>query len=717
VPDLVATPGTLGLALPDDQAMAAMVLDFCRDLQTDFKQRDELFGNIDKALFLEQEVIIPDNYKNTAVQVRSPLPPHIANSITSALSINVPTVSFNAIEFGDVGEEAATYRARFFQASWRRQQREKRRQIYRMFMHSVVTKGIGILKTFERKNRAWAKYSDYSKDLLDQLDEAEKKRQIDPAARSQLFDAQTEQFKRGLPYPIETTEIPPETFYYQMGEDGLTRAVEIKQVPYYETLIRYGAALSPNGAVVRMDDVTSRPLPDTQWGAAFTSSPGTSIRKSLTMVEHWDWKYCTVVLRGPGDFPSAGSGMTGSGLVVKRWEHGYGDNALQVLNGPYFIAPGIVTSSREPHKAQLGVLFAYLHLFPLLNSLLTMQSQAAFSFSYPAYRRTTPPAFGIPDSPFGMDALELQGNREKIVPGAIFPHDIAPMDQPQTSVDLDKAISFTRSLIDMALPDAVQGVVTGETAGYTLNQAAHLASLQWSPIIDNVEVCLSERTGWESWLIENRIGETVYVWGSYPQPRRRPGQPVQFKDGWMGIGPKELKGVHLYEVKIDPANVNNEALKLRNIEMKLNLRLISPDMAIREAGYDPIEVERKWLLHELKSDPEIRGNLKQRIFQGLATIDQQKMQDVPPGGEPQGPQVAQSQQPNVPQGVAPGVTPEGFVPPLQPGAQPPNPAQPGNQLGPGGQPQGPPMAPGTLPGQPGGVRGAPAAHTPLPGGG
>jgi hypothetical protein len=508
-----------------------------------------------------------------------------------------------------------------------------------------------------------------------------------------------------------------------MGEDGLTRAVEIKQVPYYETLIRYGAALSPNGGVVKMDDVTSRALPNTEWGAAFTRTPGTTTRKSLTMIEHWDWETCTVVLRGPGDFPSAGSGMTGSGLIVKQWKHGYGDDALQVLNGPYFIAPGIVTSSREPHKAQLGVLFAYLHLFPLLNSLLTMQSQAAFSFSYPAYRRTTPPAFGIPESPFGLDAVEIQGNREKITPGAIFPHDIAPMDQPRTSVDLDKAISFTRSMIDMALPDSVQGVVTGETAGYTLNQAAHLASLQWSPIVDNVEVCLSERTGWESWLIENRIGETVYVWGSYPQPRRRPGQPIQFKDGWMGIGPKELKGVHLYEVKIDPANVNNEALKLRNIEMKLNLRLIAPDMAVREAGYDPIEVERKWLLHELKNDPEVRGNLKQRIFQGLATIDQQKMQDVPPGGEPQGPQAPQALQPNVPQGVAPGVTPEGFAPPF-PAAptqtrinEAVQPGQPGAQLGPGGQPQGPPMAPGTLPGQPGGVRGVPTQHLPLPGGG
>ena len=192
--------------------------------------------------------------------------------------------------------------------------------------------------------------------------------------------------------------------------------------------------------------------------------------------------------------------------------------------------------------------------------------------------------------------------------------------------------------------------------------------------------------------------------------------PVTYKDGWMGIGPKDLKGCHNYEVVIEPANVNNESLKLRNIREKLDMRLISPDMAIREAGYDPVEVERKWLLHELKQDPEIRNNLKQRIFQGLGTIDQKEMQKLPPGGspdeqppQPSGPQV------NVPQGVAPGITPEGFVPAFGPqqgqGAPPPGAAPPGSA-----PPNSLPQPPGTLPGQPGGVRGAPALHQPIPGG-
>lgn len=720
--DRYSAPGQLGLADLTDGDIAGMVLDFAHDLRNDFALRDQTYNLIDQVIYLEQKVNIPENYRQTAVEVRTPLPLHTANAITSALSINAPRVIFKPIEFGDSGEDDAAYRERFFMASWERQQREKQRRIYRLFMHSVVTKGKGILKTFERKNRAWAKYvssGEYGTDSYkpgyaalraDELDKMVDLGQIDPDSRNRLYDASTEEYKRGLPYPIETTEIPPETFYYQQGEDGLTRVAEIKEVPYFDTLKLFGAGLDEKGRCC-LDDSLGLPLPDTQWHKVY---PRTETRRTLQMVELWDWEYCTIVLRGPGDLPSSGSGTVGSGCVVRRYRHSYGDPVLKVLRGPYFPADGIVTSSRQPHKASLSVLFAYLHLFPLLNSLLTMQSQAAFSFAYPAYRRTTPPTYGVPDSPFGMDAVDLQAQREKIVPGAIFPHDIAPMDQPRTTVDLDKAITFVRGLIELALPDTVQGNVTGEMAGYTLNQASRMVNLQWSPIVENVQYALAARTGWESELIEQHIGETVYVWGAIPQPRRRRSSTRQYKDGWMGIGPKDLKGVHNYEVVLEPVNVNNDALVLRNIREELDMRLMSHGEAVRMRGRNPVEVERAWLLDELKQDQEIRKNLKQRIFQQLATIDQEQMRAVPPAGMPGGaPPVETSPLPAGAQpGISQGLPTTGFVPPAgaTPAAAPP-------QEGVAPAPMALPRPPGPPAGAPGGVRGNPQTFQPNSGGG
>jgi len=687
-----------------DADRAALVLDFALDLTQDFARRNQQFALIDDVIFLQQAVQIPENFRNTAVEVRTPLPAHIANNITAAMSVNAPRVIFRPIEFGDPGEEEAAYRARFFEGSWLRQQREKKRPLHRLFMHSVVTKGEGILKTIPRKNRAWAKYKDFSLKALEEMDAAVERGDLDRNSAVRVWDAKTEEYKRGAPYPIETTDIPPETFYYQRGEDGFTRVAEIKNVPYYETLLRYNCSLNPEGKVI-WDDVTGLGVPATEWGQAFT---GDSTRRTIQMVEMWDARECQIVLRGPGDLSSSGSGHRGSGLLVERFSHNYGSTELGTLKGPYFHASGIMTSSREPHRASLSVLFAYLHLFPLLNSLLTMQSQAAFSTSYPAYRRTTAPLVGMPETPFGFDAVEINQSREKLVPGAIFPYDIAPMDQPRTSIDLDKAIGFVRSMIDMALPDSIQGVITGETAGYALNQSAHLASLQWTPIVANVQETLSDRTSWESELIETTIGETVYVWGAVPQPRKQPGQPRQYKDGWMGMAPKDLKGYHNYEVKLEPAILDNQEIKLRVIKQKLDMRLISPADAVREIGGNPVEVERAWMLYEIKQDPEIRKNLKQRIFSRLGSLEQEEMSKVPAAMMPNAAPPPGFQQPaGATPGVSQGLPVTGFVPPQ--GAVPNAPPPEG-----GGMPI-TNLPPGTATGQPGPTRNAPPQHVPLPG--
>ena len=689
-----------------DADRAGLVLDFANDLTQDFATRNKQFGLIEDVIFLQQAVQIPENFRATAVEVRTPLPMHIANNITAAMSVNDPRVEFKPIEFGDPGEEEAAYRMRFFEGSWKRQQREKKRPLHRLFMHAVVTKGEGILKTIPRKNRAWAKYKDFSLKALEEMDAAVERGDLDRNSAVRIWDAKTEEFKRGAPYPIETTDVPPETFFYQRGEDGFTRVAEIKNVPFYETLIRYNCSLNPEGKVI-WDDVTGLGVPPSQWGQAFS---GESTRRTIQMVEMWDAHECQIVLRGPGDLSPAGSGSRGSGLLVERFSHTYGSKELGTLRGPYFHASGIMTSSREPHRASLSVLFAYLHLFPLLNSLLTMQSQAAFSTSYPAYRRTTPPLVGMPETPFGFDAVEINQTRERLVPGAIFPYDIAAMDQPRTSVDLDKAIGFVRSMIDMALPDSIQGVITGETAGYALNQSAHLASLQWTPIVANVQETLSDRTGWESELIETTIGETVYVWGAVPQPRKQPGQPRQYKDGWMGMAPKDLKGYHNYEVKLEPAILDNQEIKLRVIKQKLDMRLITPADAVREIGGNPVEVERGWMLYEIKQDPEVRKNLKQRIFSRLGSLEQEEMQQLPQSMMPNAAPPPGFQQPaGATPGVSQGLPVTGFVPPQNavPNAPPP-------QGGNGGMPI-TNLPPGTATGQPGPTRNAPPQHLPLPG--
>jgi hypothetical protein len=264
-------------------------------------------------------------------------------------------------------------------------------------------------------------------------------------------------------------------------------------------------------------------------------------------------------------------------------------------------------------------------------------------------------------------------------------------------------------------------MTASDQSGYALNQAAYLARLGWDPIVSNAETALGERIGFESWLVEHRIGEKVYAWGE--QEARRNGKKVtaaQSKATWLGIGPDDLQGIHRYEARLEPSTPSNDIIKTRAIGEKMQLRLITYEDAVEEAGSNPDEVEKSWLLHDLKNSPEIQAELKNAIFQKMATIRSARLRapgmptpEEMAGGPPPPGMVAGAA--GVPGGT-PGTPPLGL-----PGGMPPNPVpSPGMGL-----PLAPPPPPGRAgPGMPpGGISGAPvvpgppANYIPMPGGG
>jgi hypothetical protein len=160
--DLIAsmpTPSVPGGSAGTDDHKVGMIQDIVQQLRDDFRDRDELFSRIDTVLFQENEVAIPDNYRKTALEVKSPLAPHIANTVTAALSTNPPNVQFDPVAFGDPAQANSTLREKFFEAAWRRQEEEAQRPLFRPFMHALVTKGDGVLKTVERTKKAWSQYT------------------------------------------------------------------------------------------------------------------------------------------------------------------------------------------------------------------------------------------------------------------------------------------------------------------------------------------------------------------------------------------------------------------------------------------------------------------------------------------------------------------------------------------------------------------------------
>jgi hypothetical protein len=563
-------------------------------------------------------------------------------------------------------------------------------------MWSLAVKGEGILKTLERSAAVWSDYTDqadaYARGLQDDG--------LDQNAQDMAYDKHTENLKLHLPYPIATTDVPPETFYYTKNENGYTSVVEIKDVPYLEALERFGAALDSSGNVKRPTDgfdPRAAQLARPEWAHVMKSAGSTNLK----CIEAWDENVQVICLAGPNQSAKGNDKAT----LCKVVKHSYGDPHLHTLRGPYFHALGITTASRLPEHAGLSVLYGYLQLFRMLDSLLTIQGNSAYLTGFPAYKETQNPN-AIPGLPFGVDGKE-QAVQPKIEPGKLYPFDIAPVSQPEGGADLSKTLQNIQQLVERAMPAAFSGAVGADQSGYALNQAAYLAGLAFNPIVSNAEVAMGERTGFESWLIENRIAENVYAWG---EEQGKPGKrgAGQTKGTWMRIGPDDLDGIHNYKIKLSPSTPSNEIIEIRAIGEKMQLKLITYEDAVTEAGGNPDEVEQSWLLHDLKGSPEIQQQLKTAVFQKLGTIQAKQMQGPgspslqemagmgPPGGPPAGP----------PTGVpgTPGTPPSGNLGGM-PGNPVPSPGQ-GLPIAP------PPPGPGPMPG--GGIPGTPVVPMPPP---
>jgi hypothetical protein len=661
-------------ATQTDNDLASETLDIVADIREDFASRDALYRDIDAVVFGELPVEIPEAYRKTAEEVHSPLAIHIANTVSAALSINPFETQFRPTGFGDAANQNATHRTHFFDAAWARQEEEAKRRLFRLFMWNAAVKGEAVLKTVERTKKAWSTYSTDSKKLMAALKSDDSYKGFDAHAKDHIYHTKTEELKLQAPYPIATTDVPPESYYYRKSEDGLTYACEVKQVPYLEALDRYGAGLDRNGRVTKDSDPAAMGLSRGEWSRVMGE------QRNLLMVEAWDCQDVRYILCGPD---AVQSGDLTSGTLVRKVKHGYGNPVLGTLRGPYFHALGITTASRLPEYAGLSILFGFLRLFPMLDSLLTTQLQGARMVGFPAFKRTLPPGQVAALGAYGNEGTEADAAQDEIEAGVIYPYDVGPVEMPRAGVESDKIIGNVRQFLELALPSIVQGVVAGDPSGYALNQAAHLARLSWDPIVTNAQQAMAEQVGFHSWLIEHRIGETVYAWGEQAKGKKTSGT-------WLSIGPSDLNGVHKYEVKLNPETPSNEVIEDRAIKEKMDARLISYEDAVEKSGGSPDEVERSWLLYDLKRDPEVQAKLKARIFSKLGTI-----LDKAIAGPPGSPDVTQETQLAGQMAGLPGA---------QGGAPPPNPVpSPGN-----GMPITPPPPTGVPAGGfPGGVGGNP----------
>lgn len=655
----------------------ARYVELVRMLRDDFRDRDSLYTYIDDVIYGRLRPNIPKGYRKIGRARRNPLAVHFVNTITAALTVEMPEVYYpldgNA---SDAAQANSTKREHFFNASWEAQEDAADEPIFRRFVRPVVSKGEGVMKTVERSKTLWAAYSAYSKKLLERIESGDLAK-LDHDAKDRLYNHRTEEFKKAqAPYPIVSIDVDPSSFYYWKGDHGIVCGVEHKRVPYLETLIRYNHALDANGRVVPA--ALGQALPAENWSRAMS---GTS---ALTMSEVWTPKECVYLLSGPGQSGTSDPGQAAT--LVKKFSHRYADPLTQSLRGPYFHCRGTTTESRLPHRAGLGVLYGFLDLFVWLDELLTIQQINAVITGLASFKRNRPPpGSNLAEPEVGEDGLPRPREPASLEPGKVFDDDIGPVEMPRAGQALPEAVAQVREFLEMILPRVLQGIVDTTDSGYQLAQAVRLGRIAFDPIVKNVQRTMGKRVGFESWLIENAVGETVYVEGSSGTSRR---------GNVVSIGPDDLNGDHRYKVRLNSDATNEELIDVRKHAEMVQNGFESVAEAQEALGKNPDETELKILFEQAKQRPQVQQYLWQRVDQKMAQGQQAAMQSAqnalgPPPGQPGDALMGMGQVFEPGQAGMP-------IAPTMPGAAPGVPAVPA------GAPGGIPMQqqPGGLPGQP-----------------
>jgi hypothetical protein len=226
-------------------------------------------------------------------------------------------------------------------------------------------------------------------------------------------------------------------------------------------------------------------------------------------------------------------------------------------------------------------------------------------------------------SPSGNDHPHGRGDEVQIEPGGVYPGDIEPMEMPRGSDSIDKMITLTRGLLELALPSIVQGIVADDQSGYAINQATYLARLAWDPIVDNASFALSERTEFESYLIDHCIMEPVHVYHDQAVTKER-----KAKAGYLSIGPDDLDGVHRYNVKLDPETPSNKVILLRTLREAVAAGFQTQEDAITEWGKNPDEVERGNLLWKIKNSQQVQDEIVNRVLKNVAAMQLKRVEQA-----------------------------------------------------------------------------------------
>ena len=536
-----------------------------------FKQRDDDLSKRKRVRFQLEKVDVPDGYRDTALEYRTPLPQEEGRAV-AALVYAFPQISVAPPEPED---QALTTKTEQFIAAMHQELESAYGHHWWKSQMSQIHEDIGwVYYGMKRKP-----YDGQPQAPDDDADEMAKL----------AYGMRNKRFKReaGIAAAFDYRHVPTDTVYV-VGDVGNPLAIfEIKEVDEYELMLTYGVKRTQEGTFEKLPkDVTSLPSGTSEYNNWSTNTT----TKTIKVVEYWDRQWCCIIAEGV-----EGRGRKGDPSVLDEWEHGWGEV-------PYAAAPAFENEVRDEAFKFESPLNGIYNEAPHLNRLRTMMSNVAYLVGYPSWQITTKPE--------GDQLLDDSGapkTQIKFTPGYMFQsapgQEVLPLPMQTGSELAQEVMASEARMRQFALADIAKGVSPGaDTANSAISQLRRLQRSALEPLSENR--AMQARRMYRYWLKRiigeegEGIGETVYVFNP------RVGKNIE-------LAPMDIPTLQI-QVKVAP-DTGQDAL----LEEKAALELLMAGKITEQEFH-----ERRG-----KENPEeyVKANLLERFFMAQEMTLQQQI--------------------------------------------------------------------------------------------
>lgn len=576
-------------------------------LTAHFKGRDNEVRENRKARWGEDFTLadVPENYRLTTQLITLPRNQDTLQRMTALITDDEPAVTVPPPSPQETARRRANKCERGLSAMLDRTRQETGRDAWRNACDAGLADGMGVLHSWYKPD-AWAE-----EPARDEGEDAED------------YLGRIKGFRQSAPFPIALDDLDILNYYPLYSGGRLQEVLVISDRPIVPTLRALGAKA--------LGDNTKSGFRKLRKGERFPTGGGlpTTASRTVKVTEHWTATSLTYYL---DDKIVGGTEVDLSG---------YG-------RPPFFEVRGYTTSSRDPAKATRSAIESQRSLVKALNRFLTYASNWVHFAAFPFLVE--------------KDGSNLTGDETTVMglkPGQIL-RGVEFMPPPEVAKDLQALTQLLMGEIDrVGLTAVMYGANSGASSGYQVASLQAAAQSVLKPVIRNASTALSDLCSFWLRLIDQRIKDTVHIWGS--------GQKAGQSE-WVELGPDDIRGYYVVHVELRPLLPLDEIAQRDSALRMVAGRLWSRRHALEKTGEEqPEDLLDEIAVEEYMEAPQIAERLTEDAATRAGLIKptgQGGTQIFGPGGNVLA---------NVPAAVPPGVGGPGF-PPIQ-GMQPQVPGQ------------------------------------------